>query len=65
MADADDRIRAIVLTGHGNMFCAGIDLDIGFKGGKEKAEEYRDGIYHQSYKEPSTSKEEVRVTHRT
>ncbi|KAI9375095.1 ClpP/crotonase-like domain-containing protein [Aspergillus egyptiacus] len=33
--DADPRVKAIVLTGSGSAFCAGMDLNIGFgKGGK-------------------------------
>lgn len=35
--DIDDRVKAIVVTGSGKMFCAGADLEIGFAGGKGKA----------------------------
>lgn len=43
--DVDDRVRAVVVTGAGKMFCAGADLDIGFQkvGGDEKsARDHRD-----------------------
>jgi len=33
MVNVDDRVKVVVLTGHGRMFCAGADLDIGFLGG--------------------------------
>lgn len=36
MVNADDRVKVVVLTGHGKMFCAGADLDIGFLGGASK-----------------------------
>jgi enoyl-CoA hydratase/carnithine racemase len=42
--DSDDRVKAIVVTGKGKMFCAGADLDIGLfreEGGKSKG--HRDG----------------------
>ncbi len=44
MLDQDDRVRAIVVTGEGKIFCAGADLEIGLHrtegiGGKE----HRDG----------------------
>lgn len=37
MVNADDRVKAVVLTGDGKMFCAGADLAIGFLGGAGKA----------------------------
>lgn len=44
MLDVDDRVKAIVLTGQGKMYCAGADLDIGFpKGTEETPQEHRDG----------------------
>ncbi|KAF3931212.1 hypothetical protein ABW19_dt0208068 [Dactylella cylindrospora] len=41
--DADDRVKCIVFTGHGKIFCAGADLEIGFVGGQERINEHRDG----------------------
>ena len=43
LADVDDRIKCIVVAGHGKMFCAGADLDIGFSHGKERIRDHRDG----------------------
>lgn len=43
LLDADDRVRCIVVTGHGSVFCAGADLDIGFVGGQERVNDHRDG----------------------
>lgn len=43
MFDVDDRVKAIVVTGHGKMFCAGADLDVGLNGGNEPVNEHRDG----------------------
>lgn len=40
--DVDDRVRCIVVTGHGKMFCAGADLGNSFKGDEVKLE-HRDG----------------------
>lgn len=37
LVNADDRVKAVVLTGHGKMFCAGADLDIGFGGGASRS----------------------------
>ena len=37
LVNADDRVRVVVLTGQGKMFCAGADLDIGFLGGAGKS----------------------------
>ncbi|KAF2476024.1 ClpP/crotonase [Lindgomyces ingoldianus] len=43
MFDVDDRIKCIVVTGHGRIFCVGADLEVGFKGGFEPVNEHRDG----------------------
>jgi hypothetical protein len=43
MFDVDDRVKCIVFTGHGRIFCAGADLDVGFVGGQEPVNEHRDG----------------------
>ncbi|CAI6339639.1 unnamed protein product [Periconia digitata] len=43
MFDIDDRVKCVVFTGTGNIFCAGADLDLGFTGGKEPVTEHRDG----------------------
>ncbi|KAF9886596.1 hypothetical protein FE257_011236 [Aspergillus nanangensis] len=42
MFDVDERVKAIVMTGSGNTFCAGADLEIGFRGGQEKNQDHRD-----------------------
>ncbi len=41
--DLDNRIKVVVLTGSGKMFCAGADLDIGFSKGLEHVKDNRDG----------------------
>ena len=43
--DADDRVKAIVVTGHGKVFCAGADLNQGFQQSiaGRKTNEHRDG----------------------
>ena len=48
MFDVDARVKCIVVTGDGRIFCAGADLDVGFGGGvggedAEKVQEHRDG----------------------
>lgn len=43
LLDLDDRVKCIVVTGHGRMFCAGADLETSFVGGQERNRDHRDG----------------------
>ncbi|KAJ5991710.1 Enoyl-CoA hydratase AKT3-1 [Penicillium sp. IBT 35674x] len=42
MVHVDPRVKVVVLTGAGRMFCAGSDLDIGFGNGQGRAVDFRD-----------------------
>lgn len=43
MFDVDERVKVVVLTGAGKIFCAGADLERGFKGmEKERNKDHRD-----------------------
>lgn len=46
----DPRVKTVVLTGAGRMFCAGSDLEIGFGAGGGRAADFRDmyAIQHSS-----------------
>ena len=43
LADVDDRVKCVVVTGAGRMYCAGADLETAFQGGEEDPRDHRDG----------------------
>lgn len=44
LVNQDPRVKCVVLTGSGKMFCAGADLDIGFGGGASKSGEKKETV---------------------
>ena len=50
MFDVNDRVKCVVLTGAGTIFCAGADLDVGFEVQNESAREgeHTDGFVARS-----------------
>lgn len=45
LIDRDDRVKCVVVTGHGKMFCAGADMNMGFQSEIHgtRAKDHRDG----------------------
>lgn len=52
MVHVDPRVKVVVLTGAGRMFCAGSDLDIGFGNGQGRAVDFRDMYVRKEKKKP-------------
>ncbi|KAH7118053.1 ClpP/crotonase-like domain-containing protein [Dactylonectria estremocensis] len=42
LLDMDQRVKCVVVTGHGDVFCAGADLETMFRKSDEKVNEHRD-----------------------
>lgn len=51
MFDVDDRVKCIIVTGHGRIFCADVDLEQGFVEGQELIHEHWDGRVHQKFQQ--------------
>jgi len=53
--DVDERVKCVVVTGDGRIFCAGADLETSFNKTGEKINEHRDGYVFTIYPQIQTT----------